>query len=170
MTKDEIKQSVSMRSVVERYGIPINRSGFCRCTFHSEKTASMKIYKDSFHCFGCGKSGDVFTFVQNAENCDFKTAFQILGGNYQPKDAMANLRRYRSEKDKETRNLKQEKLKKQIKEIYRDLQFYIEGSKTLEPFSDEWCFCVSNIEPLRYQAEVLDKEWEDINNGITNRL
>lgn len=170
MTKEEIKQTVSMRSVVERYGIQINRSGFCRCPFHFEKTASMKIYKDSYYCYGCAAHGDVFTFVQNAENCDFKTAFRILGGNYQPNDAMAKLQRYRNEKSKETRSLKQEKLKEQIKEVYRDLQFYIEGSKTLEPFSDEWCFCVSNIEPLRYQAEVLDKEWEDINNGITNRL
>lgn len=170
MTKDEIKQTVSMRSVVERYGIKINRSGFCKCPFHSERTASLKVYKDSFYCFGCGRHGDIFTFVQNAENCDFKTAFQILGGNYQPNDTMANLRRYRSEKGKETKDIKREKLREQIKAVYTDLQFYIEGSKTLTPFSDEWCFCVKNIEPLRYQAEVLDKEWEDINNGITSGL
>lgn len=170
MTKDEIKQTVSMRSVVERYGIKINRGGFCKCPFHSERTASLKVYKDSFYCFGCGRHGDIFTFAQNAENCDFKTAFQILGGNYQPNDTMANLRRYRSEKGKETKDIKREKLREQIKAVYTDLQFYIEGSKTLTPFSDEWCFCVKNIEPLRYQAEVLDKEWEDINNGITSGL
>ena len=48
MTVEEIKQQNTMRDVVTRYGIEVNRSGFCKCPFHNEKTASMKIYKDSF--------------------------------------------------------------------------------------------------------------------------
>ena len=43
--------------------------------FHyGDHTASLKIYKDSFYCFGCGASGDIFDFVMRMERCDFKTA------------------------------------------------------------------------------------------------
>lgn len=58
-----VKQQLSMSSVVGRYGFETNRSGFINCPFHSEKTASMKIYDKSFYCFGCGKGGDVIKFT-----------------------------------------------------------------------------------------------------------
>ena len=66
MTKEEIKERNSMRDVLIRYGMTPNRSGFVQCPFHNgDRTASMKIYKDSYYCFGCGATGDIFTFVQN---------------------------------------------------------------------------------------------------------
>ena len=61
---EEVKQNNPMPEVVRRYGIEINRAGFCRCPFHAEKTASMKIYAQSFYCFGCGAGGDVIDFVR----------------------------------------------------------------------------------------------------------
>ena len=82
MTVEEIKNAYSMREIVERYGIEVNRSGFCKCPFHSEKTASMKIYAQSYYCFGCHAGGDVFAFVQAIEGVDFKAAFKSLGGTY----------------------------------------------------------------------------------------
>lgn len=170
MTKEQIKESVSMREAVERYGIHINRRGFCKCPFHTEKTASMKIYNDSFYCFGCEKSGDIFTFVQNIENCDFKTAFHILGGDYSHNDNLANVRILRNQKRKETKQIKLEKLKKEIDETYRDLHFFMKGEQLFEPYSDNWCYCVKDIEYLRYKATMLDREWEKINNGTTSRL
>ena len=49
MTVDEIKQTHSMREIVEQYGLQINRSGFCSCPFHKgDHTASLKIYKEEF--------------------------------------------------------------------------------------------------------------------------
>lgn len=59
--------------------VKVNHAGFTACPFHKEKTASMKIYKDNrFHCFGCGKDGDVIDFVMHRDNVDFKTAVTIL--------------------------------------------------------------------------------------------
>lgn len=82
MTKEEIKATTSMTDVVERYGFRPNRAGFINCPFHDgDRTASLKIYPDSFHCYGCGAHGDIFDFVRLAERCDFKTAFRILGGD-----------------------------------------------------------------------------------------
>lgn len=83
MTVEEIKESVSMRDVLSKYGITVNRSGMCSCPFHKDRKPSMKVFKDGFKCFSCNRGGDVFSFIQNIENCDFKTAFIHLGGNYQ---------------------------------------------------------------------------------------
>lgn len=44
MTKEEIKEQVSMRDVLIRYGLQTNRAGFIRCPFHlGDREASMKI-------------------------------------------------------------------------------------------------------------------------------
>lgn len=50
------------------------------CPFHSEKTPSFHVIADKgfFKCFGCGRGGDAFTFIQLAENVDFKEALRIL--------------------------------------------------------------------------------------------
>lgn len=52
-----------MPEVARFYGLQINRSGMALCPFHEEKTPSLKIYEDNFHCFGCGESGDCTGFV-----------------------------------------------------------------------------------------------------------
>ncbi len=50
------------------------------CPFHEEKTPSFSVDPDRqfFKCFGCGKGGDVFTFVQLRESVDFREALRIL--------------------------------------------------------------------------------------------
>lgn len=60
---EKIKEQLSMKDVLSRYGFEVNRAGFISCPFHDEKTASMKIYEKSFYCFGCGAGGDVIKFT-----------------------------------------------------------------------------------------------------------
>ena len=60
----EVKEHLTMKDVVELYGFTVNRSGFCSCPLHNEKTPSMKIYEKGFKCFGCGEGGDLIYFVQ----------------------------------------------------------------------------------------------------------
>ena len=67
MNSEEIKKTYSMRDILGRYGMQPNRAGFICCPFHKEKTASMKIYQDSYYCFGCGAHGDIFDFVSQME-------------------------------------------------------------------------------------------------------
>lgn len=45
------------------YGLEINKTGFAACPFHPDKTPSLKIYDDHFHCFSCGAHGDVTDFT-----------------------------------------------------------------------------------------------------------
>ena len=67
---EEIKSRINLQTVVTGYGIEINRSGFCLCPFHAEKTPSMKIYDNGFKCYGCGEGGDMFVFVQKLFNLE----------------------------------------------------------------------------------------------------
>lgn len=99
---DDIKREHPMPEVVRRYGIEINRAGFCRCPFHNERTASMKIYAQSFYCFGCGAGGDVIDFVRLYERCDFKTAFRMLGGEFDSHTKKHALSAYKRDADKRT--------------------------------------------------------------------
>lgn len=56
-----------------------NRAGFISCPFHTEKSASCKLYKDNrFHCFGCQADGDVIDFVMKQEGIDFLTAVKKI--------------------------------------------------------------------------------------------
>ena len=50
------------------------------CPFHNEKTPSFTINQDknSFNCFGCGVSGDIFSYVMEKYKIDFKEALKIL--------------------------------------------------------------------------------------------
>lgn len=159
MTSEEIKQSLTMKEVVGQYGIEVNRNGFCRCPFHKEKTPSMKIYKDSFNCFGCGANGDVFKFVMLMDDVDFKTAFKYLGGTYADKsDYQRKLFQYRCEKRKETEKIREAKRKTLHAEVLEDIKMQELYKKVFPIFSDEWCDAVNRLEYDFYLLEYLMTE------------
>ena len=72
----QIKERLTMDEVARHYGFVPNHSGFMRCPFHREKTASMKIYSDDggWHCFGCGKGGSIIDFVMQLYDINFRQA------------------------------------------------------------------------------------------------
>ena len=73
-----IKDRLTMRDVLLHYGYEPNRAGFVCCAFHREKTASMKVYEKSYHCFGCGANGDVISFVQQLFSLTFPDALKKI--------------------------------------------------------------------------------------------
>lgn len=72
----QIKERLTMDEVARHYGFSPNHSGFMRCPFHREKTASMKVYSDDggWHCFGCGKGGSIIDFVMQLYDISFRQA------------------------------------------------------------------------------------------------
>ncbi len=56
------------------------RSVMAVCPFHNEKTPSLSIdpARGLYHCFGCGKSGDVFSWVEETQGVDFTGALELL--------------------------------------------------------------------------------------------
>lgn len=79
----EVKAAIDIVEVVARY-VDLKPAGGARfkalCPFHREKTPSFHIMRDRqiFHCFGCGKGGDVLTFVQEMEGIEFREALEQL--------------------------------------------------------------------------------------------
>ena len=79
---DEIKQRVDITDLVGTR-VTLKKAGRTLkglCPFHDEKTPSFVVYPDqgSYHCFGCGKSGDAFTWMQETEHLDFGEALRHL--------------------------------------------------------------------------------------------
>jgi DNA primase len=56
------------------------RSVMAVCPFHQEKTPSLSLdpARGLFHCFGCGKSGDIFGWVQETQSVDFRESVELL--------------------------------------------------------------------------------------------
>ena len=54
------------------------------CPFHDEKSPSFNVNPSLgfFHCFGCGQSGDVITFLRDSEHLSFVEAVEMLAGRY----------------------------------------------------------------------------------------
>ena len=77
-----LKDKNDIVEVIGSY-VKLERRGYAYwacCPFHHEKTPSFSINAADryYHCFGCGVSGDVITFVKEYENVDFAQAVQIL--------------------------------------------------------------------------------------------
>lgn len=145
MTSDEIKQSTSMQEVLNMFGLKVNRKGFMCCPFHKEKTPSMKIYEKKYHCFGCGDDGDVFSFVMKYQGCDFKEAFEILGGVYSH-DPTEHYKVERKKIETAAKKDMQTEREEVRQLLAQTMNLIDELIASYEPFSDEWCD-LQNIKP-----------------------
>jgi DNA primase len=81
-TREQIRAASDIVDVIGSY-IPLKRAGAnftALCPFHKEKSPSFNVnpQKQIFHCFGCHKGGDVFTFVKEYENIGFMDAVRRL--------------------------------------------------------------------------------------------
>jgi DNA primase len=81
--KETLKQQADIVRIVGDY-VKLKKAGAQNfsglCPFHSEKTASFSVHatRQFYHCFGCGASGDVFSFVQKVENITFPEAVRLI--------------------------------------------------------------------------------------------
>lgn len=81
-TLERIRAASDIVDVIGSY-LPLKRAGanfVALCPFHKEKSPSFNVNsgRQIFHCFGCHKGGDVFTFVKEYENIDFVEAVKRL--------------------------------------------------------------------------------------------
>lgn len=81
-TREQIRAASDIVDVIGSY-IPLKRAGanfVALCPFHKEKSPSFNVNpsRQIFHCFGCHKGGDVFTFVKEFENITFVEAVKRL--------------------------------------------------------------------------------------------
>ncbi len=79
---EDIKQRLDIVELINEY-IPLKAAGSswkAKCPFHNEKTPSFMVSRDrgTWHCFGCGRGGDMFSFVEEIEGMDFPETLRLL--------------------------------------------------------------------------------------------
>src|SRR5476651_1943327 len=77
-----IREKIDLVSLISEY-IPLKKAGQnfkTTCPFHNEKSPSFVVSPERqiWHCFGCQKGGDAFTFLMEYEHMEFPEALRIL--------------------------------------------------------------------------------------------
>src|SRR5947209_19800453 len=103
---EQIRAASDIVDVIGSY-LPLKRAGanfVALCPFHKEKSPSFNVnpHRQIFHCFGCHKGGDVFSFVMEYESVDFPEALRRLADG-----AKIPLEQDRGAPDQQTRSLKE---------------------------------------------------------------
>lgn len=78
----EIREKIDLPTLISEY-IPLKKAGSnfkTNCPFHQEKSPSFVVSPERqiWHCFGCGKGGDAYSFLMEYENMDFPEALRLL--------------------------------------------------------------------------------------------
>ena len=124
---DRVKQQADIVRLVGEY-VRLRKSGqnfSGLCPFHAEKSPSFAVHpvKQIFHCFGCGKGGDVFSFVMEMEKCAFPEAVRMVA----EKSGIAIPR----PKESTPEERKQNQARGALVEIYREAQaFFVKALET----------------------------------------
>ena len=160
-----VRSSVTMRQVAQMYGYRVTRSGFMRCPFHGDKNPSLKVYEGSkgYHCFVCGKGGDIFDFVMNHDGLKFGAAVRRVAGAFgiPISDGSAEIDHKvreqiaRREAGRKAEEEAREQAKKRLNELGGRITTLQALRDRLEPFSDAWCACQNMIDEA-------DIEWNCI--------
>lgn len=80
--KNYILSNISMKDILYKYGIRLNKDMFS-CPFHGkDRKPSAKAYDNTFHCFACGLTGDTIKFVEKYFNLSFKESMQKINEDF----------------------------------------------------------------------------------------
>ncbi len=155
MTKEELKEIVSVSEVLQHYGVHI-KNGRCKSICHDGKNYTAKVSNKLYFCFKCNKPMDIFDIVMHFDDCDFYTAFQTLGGSSKP-----NFRSY--VKTKQIRSKKKNRQRKEDfkKEKLRQINLFIDTYREIireeeregRVYSDLWCYCQHKLPYQIYLQE-----------------
>ena len=88
MEVEELKKRIDLRDVIHLYqekSLGKYKLGCCPFPDHDDKNPSFCVFQDGYLCYGCGKSGDIFTWLAHTHNLDLKKDFpqivKLAGGN-----------------------------------------------------------------------------------------
>ena len=160
---DRIKAALDIEKVVSFYGYEPNRQGFLSCPFHSEKTASCKIYpkSNSFYCFGCGAGGDIIDFVRLLYGLDFRQAcvrleadFGLVGVSDSASPELSEKAKKRNAEKAEYKALKERFAR--YRQIIRDNRPKAVG----EPLSPEFNEAIKELPHIEYRLRELEEKWK----------
>lgn len=170
----DIKDRMSIEDLVGQYVElkKVGRNFKGLCPFHSEKTPSFVVSPERqiAYCFGCNKGGDLFSFIQEVEGCDFNDALKILA-----EKTGVELDRYQSDKPKLTGNQKELLLKayETTTKFYEDMLWNSnDGAKVLDYLRNRGLTDESiKLFRVGFAPDSFDKTHTYLNNkGYTKKL
>lgn len=167
LTAEAVRAAVTSQQAALAYGVEINRKGFARCPFHSEKTPSLKFFPDGgFKCFGCGAHGSVIDFTMQLFGLGFRAAAMKLdydfglglsGQKPSRRQRIETAKRIREAEEKERRRAEYENGMDDISylasegylQCKEDIRQYAPKTEN-EPWDDRFCRALSEITKYEY--------------------
>lgn len=163
---DEIRENLTMRQVAENFGYAVNRSGFIHSPFSTDKTASCKLYHNSFFDYSTNTGGDLVRFTALVLGCDnwqaahylikeFLLPISISGYTFDREEV--EWRQRERQKQQERKQEFRAALLKEIDELKRweaVCQRAIE-EKIYPPFSEEWAYVTSELQKTSRRLDIL---------------
>lgn len=175
----DVKQLVPVRLAAEHYGFTPSRTGYICCPFHSEKTASLKLYDGDggFCCFGCGAQGSVIDFVMRLFDIGFRQAvlrldmdFSLnLTGTKPDRAARSKILEERRREQARRRKLEAEinALSAEHLRLYQNMMRR-RPSDPGEEFDPLYVEAVKRLAVVQYQLEELENELGRVIREHTN--
>lgn len=151
-----IKEKLDLVQTIGEY-VPLKKAGIyykAPCPFHREKTPSFMVNaeKQIWKCFGCGKGGDVFSFVQEMEGMDFVEALKLLADR-----AGVKIDTYRSEIDKSQKNRILE-INQKAAYFFHHVLLEMEGAKGAREYLEKRGLKKETIE--QWQVGFIPDQWD----------
>lgn len=169
--RETVLSNVSMRDIAEKIGLAVNRSGYAKCPFHDEKTASLRLYdgKDGWYCFGCHAGGDVINFVMRYYGLKYRDALVWLSNAFCLRfSSPVHSSRLEAEKSKRSGFLL-ERTRKRKANALRDINGrYAEAcirrhrlmrwKLDMKPFSMLWTYAVQELPLVEIELDEMYEE------------
>ncbi len=165
---NEIKESLTMQQVAAHFGYTPNRAGFIHSPFSEgkDKTASCKLYQNSYYDFSTNSGGDLIKFTavmigqNNWQACKYLTeAFSLpfsLSGHIDNREEIERRKRER-QRQRERKQEFRACLSGEIDSLkhWADIYRTAIEKKLYEPFSDIWCYCINELQKAEYKLDIL---------------
>ena len=151
-----IKEKIDLVQLVQEY-VPLKKAGIyykAPCPFHREKTPSFMVNaeKQIWKCFGCGKGGDVFSFIEEMEGLDFPESLKLLADR-----AGVKLDTYRSEIDKSQKNRILE-INQKAAYFFHHVLLEMDGAKIAREYLEKRGLTKETIE--QWQIGFIPDQWD----------
>lgn len=162
----EIKENLIMRQVAEHLGFKPDRAGFILSPFGEEKTASCKLYRDSFYDFSTSTGGDLIKFTALVLGVDNWRACQYLIRAFSlPIVLSGSTDRQEEIEQRQRKQQRQEERRKEFKaallseignlKCWADIYKTAIEKRLYEPFSDMWGYCINELQKVECKLDIL---------------
>lgn len=163
---DEVKENLTMAQVARHFGYEPNRAGFIHSPFSEDRTASCKLYRNSFFDFSTNTGGDLirFTAILMGQNdwtaCKYLVeAFALplsLAGHIDNREQIERRKRERQRQQERQQEFKS-CLLYEINSLKQQVDTYRAAIEKMlyKPFSDMWRYCINELQKTEYKLDIL---------------